>query len=133
MNNKLSTKQNIKILVSPTSYNMENDTRLLIPFIEDNKIGFANNNGEIIVEPQFSMYYGECYNNNDLIKVAVPNPRTSIKSGDNVSTYQRPLYGLINNRRKVYLRTYILQYNPFYWPNKTIYSSNYKVSVWYNK
>lgn len=103
MNNKLSTKQNIKILISPTSYSIENDSRLLIPFIEDNKIGFANNNGEIIVEPQFSMYYGECYNNNDLIKVAVPNPRTSIKSGDNVSTYQRPLYGLINAEGKFIL------------------------------
>lgn len=118
MNNKLSTKQNIKILISPTSYNIENDFRLLIPFIEDNKIGFANNNGEIIVKPQFSMYYGECYNNNDLIKVAAPNPRTSIKSGDNVSTYQRPLYGLINTEGKFILEPIYYNITPSIGPIK---------------
>ena len=39
-----------KILVDLGSYNLMNDQRLLIPFLRNDKIGFMNNKGEIIID-----------------------------------------------------------------------------------
>lgn len=57
----LSVNQYTKVLVPASSYKLEEDPRLLIPFTSGNKIGFVDKNGVIIVEPQYDMYYGDCY------------------------------------------------------------------------
>lgn len=54
----LSVNQYTKVLVPASSYKLEEDPRLLIPFTSGNKIGFVDKNGVIIVEPQYDMYYG---------------------------------------------------------------------------
>ena len=92
----LSVNQYTKILVPASSYNMPDDNRLLIPFTSGDKIGFVNKEGVIVVKPQFTMYYGDCYDESDNIRVAVDNLYGYPRSGGKVDTYKRPMYGLIN-------------------------------------
>lgn len=92
----LSVNQYTKVLVPASSYNMQDDDRLLIPFTSGDKIGFVDKEGTIVVKPQFTMYYGECYDENDIIKVSIDNLYGFPRSGGKVATYKRPMYGLIN-------------------------------------
>lgn len=104
MENFKNIKQlHTKILIPVDMHDIVSDLRLLIPFTNGDKIGFMNNQGIIIVKPQYTMYYGECYSENDLIRVSIIDTYGFPKSGGNVSTYQRPLYGLINYKGEVLL------------------------------
>lgn len=92
----LSVNQYTKFLVPASSYNMQDDNRLLIPFTYGDKIGFANKEGEVVVKPQFTMYYDDCYDESDYIRVAVDDLYGFPRSGGRVATYKRPMYGLID-------------------------------------
>ena len=92
--------QYTKIIVPETSYNKAADSRLLIPFVKFGLIGFYNNNGEIVVEPQYTQYEGECYNDSDVVKVAKLITYGFHKGGDRVATYHRHLWGLIDSKGK---------------------------------
>ena len=92
----LSTNQYTKVLVPASSYNMQDDDRLLIPFTSGDKIGFVDKEGTIVVKPQFTMYYGECYDENDIIEVSIDDLYGFPRCGGKVATYKRPMYGLIN-------------------------------------
>lgn len=92
----LAVNQYTKFLVPASSYNMQDDDRLLIPFTSGDKIGFINKEGYIVVKPQFTMYYGDCYDESDNIRVAIDNLYGFPRSGGKVATYKRPMYGLIN-------------------------------------
>ncbi|KIP63362.1 hypothetical protein ST44_03615 [Prevotella pectinovora] len=85
-----------KILVPASSYNMQDDNRLLIPFTSGENIGFVDNEGVIVVKPQFTMYYGDCYDESDYIRVTVDYLYGFPRSGGRVASYKRPMYGLIN-------------------------------------
>ena len=84
------------ILVPASSYNMQDDNRLLIPFTSGENIGFVDKEGVIVVKPQFTMYYGDCYDESDYIRVTVDNLYGFPRSGGRVASYKRPMYGLIN-------------------------------------
>ena len=92
----LSVDQYTKFLVPASSYNMQDDNRLLIPFTSGDKIGFVDKEGAIVVKPQFTMYYGDCYDESDNIRVTVDDLYGFARSGGQVATYKRPMYGLIN-------------------------------------
>lgn len=92
----LSVNQYTKVLVPASSYNMQDDKRLLIPFTSGDKIGFIDKEGAIVLKPQFTMYYGDCYDESDNIRVSVDCLYGFIRSGGRVATYKRPMYGLIN-------------------------------------
>lgn len=92
-----------KILVPAYTYNLKDDTRLLIPFTKQEKIGFVNRDGVVVVKPQYAMYYGECYTPEDFIKVAVIETREFSRSGGKISIYQYPHYGLINYKGETIL------------------------------
>ena len=51
----LSVDQYTKFLVPASSYNMQDDNRLLIPFTSGDKIGFVDKEGAIVVKTQFTM------------------------------------------------------------------------------
>lgn len=85
-----------KILVPASSYNMQDDKRLLIPFTSGDEIGFVDKEGVIVVKPQFTMYYGDCYDESDYIRVTVDYLYGFPRSGGRVASYKRPMYGLIN-------------------------------------
>lgn len=89
-----------KILVPATTYNFKEDKRLLIPYTEGHHIGFINQDGEIIVSPsekKYTMYFGECYTENDLIMVSV-NYAYGYQPNGKLYSYFNPLYGIINCR-----------------------------------
>lgn len=92
----LSVNQYTKFFVPASSYNMQDDHRLLIPFTSGDKIGFVDKEGAIVVKPQFTMYYGDCYDESDNIRVTVDDLYGFARSGGKVATYKRPMYGLIN-------------------------------------
>lgn len=98
---KITINKNTKIIVPGTSYDFTSDRRLLIPFTIGDKIGFVNQNREVVVDAKYNMYYGECYNTSDLIKVTVPYSYGFQRSGDKVAIYTKNLYGLVNYKGEV--------------------------------
>ena len=92
-----------KILIPASSFELESDSRLLIPFTSFDKIGFINKQGEVIVKPQYTMYYGDCYSPTDLIKVSINESYGFIKNNGEIDSRIRPLYGLINYKGEVVL------------------------------
>ena len=97
----LAVNDYTRILVPAESYNLSGDKRLLIPFTSGEHIGFINREGEVVVEPKYNMYYGECYNENDLIKVATIEPYGFQRSENKVAAYKRPMYGIIDYQGKI--------------------------------
>lgn len=47
----LLVNQHTKVLVPASSYNMQDDGRLFIPFTSGDKIGFVDKDGVIVVKP----------------------------------------------------------------------------------
>lgn len=91
-------QEHTKILVPMYMYKLMNDPRLLIPFTSGENIGFFNNKCEVVIEPKYAMYYGECINKHDYIKVACICPYGFTRKSGEVAAYKRPLYGIINHK-----------------------------------
>lgn len=85
-----------RILVPAASYDLKSDKRLLIPFTSSEKIGFVNQEGEVVVTPKYSMCYGDCYKETDLITVLKPYPYAYLRKSGKISCYVRPVFGMIN-------------------------------------
>ena len=98
---KLEMNEYTKVLVSAEQYDFNNDKRILIPFTSGEKIGFANNNQKIVVQPKYTMYYGDCYTENDYIKVGLQYNYGFSRANGKVSAYSKSLYGLINHKGEV--------------------------------
>lgn len=97
----LSVNMHTKILVPASSYSLRDDSRLLIPFTSGGKIGFVNKDGIIAVEPQYTMYYGDCNDESDYIRVATDYLYGYKRSGDKVACYKRPIYGLLDSKGEI--------------------------------
>lgn len=85
-----------RLIVPSYSYDIESDERLLIPFINGEKIGFINKKKEIVVVPKYAMCFGNCYKTTDYIKVSKPFPYGFLRKNGNISSYVRPVFGVIN-------------------------------------
>ena len=109
---KEDIRKEMKVILPPSSYNINEDKRLLIPFMHYDKIGFVNKDGEVVVMPKYIAYNGECYQENDHIKVAILETYGYPKAGGKVSTYHRLLYGLINAKGEVVLEPSYLSLIP---------------------
>ena len=120
---RLCINQHTKVLIPAEGHNFSADKRLLIPFTNGAKIGFVNKDGMIVVKPSFAMYYGECYSEEDFIRVAIMEPYGYPRSGGKVSTYQRPKYGLINHKGEMVLDTEYLSIIPAI-GNKNLFTVN---------
>ena len=110
---------------------MQDDNRLLIPFTSGDKIGFVDKEGVIVVKPQFTMYYGDCYDESDNIMVSVDCLYGFIRSGGRVATYKRPMYGLINYKGETIFEPSFYRLIPAI-GNKNLYTvqdKNYKYAV----
>ena len=127
----LSVNQYTKFLVPASSYNMQDDHRLLIPFTSGDKIGFVDKEGAIVVKPQFTMYYGDCYDESDNIMVSVDCLYGFIRSGGRVARYKRQMYGLINYKGETIFEPSFYCLIPAI-GNKNLYTvqdKNYKYAV----
>ena len=99
--NKMNINKYTKILVPASSYNLKADRRILIPFTNGEKIGFMNQDQEIIVKPIYMMYYGDCFSTQDYIKVALDIRYSSIRKNVSESDYPRPVYGLLDYQGEI--------------------------------
>ncbi len=80
---------NASFIVPASNYNVRNDERLLIPFMQNQKIGFVNQEAVPIVEPKYDIINGNIYCDSDFIEVGIrysygvscgnAEPRISIK------------------------------------------------------
>ena len=95
-NPKLPIDDDVKILVPASKYVFTEDKRLLIPFTSRELIGFVNQNMNIVVQPKFIMYYGDCYSEKDLLKVAINDVYGFPRANGKVAVYHQPLYGIMN-------------------------------------
>lgn len=67
-----STKQidyNTKILVNRLDYEIKNDNRFLLPFVQDTKIGFINKKAEIIIPASYQFVLDDFFNDKSLVRV----------------------------------------------------------------
>ena len=127
----LSVNQYTKVLVPASSYNIQGDKRLLIPFTSGDKIGFVNKESVIVAKPQFTMYYGDCYDGNDNIRVAVDNLYGFPRCGGKVATYKRPMYGLINSKGETIFEPSLCSLVPAIGNNKlyTVQNQHFEYAV----
>lgn len=84
-----------RILAPEYSFDQNKDKRLLIPFIEGDKVGFLNHDLDVVVPPQYSMYYGECYTKSDLIVVAKSAYDIIKEQTDEITVQPKTLYGMM--------------------------------------
>ncbi len=127
--NKMEINNHTKILVPASSYSFKDDRRILIPFTSGEKIGFMNQNQEIVVQPRYMMYYGDCYCSQDYIKVALDTQYGFARKNGTVTAYHRPVYGLIDYQGKVIFEP--IYYNLLVADNKELVTvnHNYKYAV----
>lgn len=127
----LSFTKHTKVLVPAVEYHFDSDSRLLIPFTSGDKIGFMNNEGKVVLAPQYNMYYGECYCESDFIIVTISYNYGFPKSGGKVSVCQRPLFGLINYKGEVILEPVFFSLSRAIGNNKlyTAQDKNYNYGV----
>lgn len=78
------------------------DNRILIPFEQNNLIGFKNRFGDVVIRPIYDLYLGEAQREDDLI--IVMNKRPYQYKGSK-RTYNHLWYGMINGAGKVLLDT----------------------------
>lgn len=62
-----SIQQNAKVIVPIENYDLVKDTRLLIPFTYGEKVGFFNQDLDVVVSPEYITYHGECYSKDNYI------------------------------------------------------------------
>jgi len=98
---RMLVNKSTRYLVPADSYDISTDKRMLIPFTNGDKIGFVNHGGEIVVNPQYAIYYGECYDETDYIRVALIEPYGVTHSDRSVTAYYRYLYGLMDYSGKL--------------------------------
>ena len=89
-----------KIIVPGNKYDSTNDKRLLIPFMACDMIGFLNQQGPVVIKPQYSLYYDNCYSIEDSIRVAKQLLFGFSRSNGRVDTYKKYLWGLLNSEGK---------------------------------
>lgn len=98
---QLEIHEYTKVLVPANEYDFSNDKRLLIPFTSGERIGFVNRKKEVVVQPKYTMYYGDCYSVMDYVKVAVEDNYGFPRPNHKVAAYSRSLYGLMNYKGEI--------------------------------
>ena len=65
----MMNKKSISILVPAEDYLVSDDKRLLIPFMENGKIGLMDKAGRVIVNAQYDSILDDCYTANDPVRI----------------------------------------------------------------
>lgn len=91
-----STGEFTHILVSAISYNFKEDNRLLIPFSIMERIGFVNKDADVIIQPKYTMYYGDFIYESDHVVVTKFHLYGKARRDGSATVWKRPVYGLID-------------------------------------
>lgn len=88
----------MKIIVPSAQYDIKADNRILIPFIEFDKIGFVDQNANVVVKAKYSCYEGEMLDEGSLIIVAENYLHGYERKNSAPAVYCKPIYGLMNSK-----------------------------------
>ena len=94
---------NVRIAVDFHDYDIEKDTRLLIPFSYYQYYGMMNKSGEIVVEPKFDRILDSCREDSDVVRVGIYYTYGFNRATKEPSTYLRTKWGLLNSKGKFIL------------------------------
>lgn len=94
---------NVRIAVDFSEYDMEKDSRLLIPFSYYQYYGMMNRVGEIVVEPKYDRILDSCRNESDVVRVGIDYTYGFNRATKEPSTYLRTKWGLIDSKGKIIL------------------------------
>ena len=86
------------IIVPAEQYDFTGDSRILIPFIEFEKIGFMDKVGTVVVKPEYTAYHGEFDTEDSLVIVALNHLHGYERKTSAPAVYCRPKYGLLNSK-----------------------------------
>ena len=101
-----------KVLVDTQKYNFSVDNRILIPFVDTkNKIGFYNKKREIVCEPTYDSFFGDCEKEQDIIIVGRYRTVGYKRASGEISVYKYLKYGVIDSSGKLIIE---IQYDRIY-------------------
>ena len=86
-----------KILVNRLSYDIKNDLRYLLPFVQGSKIGFINKNAEIIIPASYQFVLDDFYNDKSLVRVGETYGIGFERKTSSPAVYLRKRYGLLKS------------------------------------
>lgn len=116
-----------KVLVPASLYDSSKETRLLVPFTNGRSIGFMDKNNIVIVPPEYSAYYGDCYNRNDYIVVEKPFVEwVSYNQGNSIQYLQ----GLINYKGETVFPCEYIYILPAYGTENNIFTIKHPQEGW---
>ena len=84
-----------KILVSRSKYEIKEDDRFLIPFIQKTKIGFMNKEAEIVIPALYQLVLDDFHNEQSLVRVGEPYTVAFERKSSAPRVYAYERYGLL--------------------------------------
>lgn len=87
---------NVRVAVDYNDYDIEKDTRLLIPFSYYQHYGMMNRSGEVVVEPKYDLILDSCREDSDVVRVGIYYTYGFNRATKEPSTYLRTKWGLLN-------------------------------------
>lgn len=92
---------NASFIVPANCYDVHNDRRLLIPYEENYKIGFVDQNAVPIITPTYDRIQGNIYNQDDVIIVGTRYILSYTNNSKNkINSYERYKWGVIDAHGK---------------------------------
>lgn len=92
-----------KILVARLDYDIKNDGRFLLPFIQNAKIGFVNKEAEIIIPASYQFVLDDFYNEKSLVRVGETYGVAFERKTSTPTVYLRKRYGLLKTNGELLL------------------------------
>ena len=87
----------IQILVPENRYEVHSDNRLLVPFLQEDKVGFMNHDKDVVIQPIYEVVKGDFYNHNDLVIVGIHQHRKR-EEHNTIIVKNEMTYGVLNSK-----------------------------------
>lgn len=109
------------VLVPAIDYDFQADSRLLIPFSIEERIGFVDKNGDVVIKAQYAMYYGDFMKETDLVIVAKYYLYGLARRDGRATAEKRPVYGVINIKGEEVIPVEFFKIIPLHLPNQNLF------------
>ena len=94
-------EDNAFFIVPPYKYDVRDDERLLIPIMQNHKIGFVNRQAVPVVEPKYDVFNGNVMDETDFVKVGKRYSYGYSKANGEVQTYDRYKWGILDSKGNI--------------------------------
>lgn len=95
---KDSQYSNVRVMVDYYDYDIETDTRILIPFSYYDHFGMMNKCGEVVVEPKFDRILDSCHKESDVVRVGIYYTYGFNRATKEPSTFLGTKWGLVDSK-----------------------------------